>query len=99
MIPGGQNKMSAAIKFVESHRAGALFLIVVLGFALRIHGIAGTGFNEDEIFKLQASRAYLRGDFRPFGSPRRAGESVRDGFGESRRTQYARQSSGEHVIS
>jgi Dolichyl-phosphate-mannose-protein mannosyltransferase/Alg9-like mannosyltransferase family len=63
MIPGGQNKMSAAIKFVESHRAGALFLIVVLGFALRIHGIAGTGFNEDEIFKLQASRAYLRGDF------------------------------------
>ena len=31
--------------------------------------------------------------------PRRAGESVRDGFGESRRTQYARQSSGEHVIS
>jgi glycosyltransferase involved in cell wall biosynthesis len=32
-------------------------------------------------------------------SPRHAGESVRDGFGESRRTQYARQSSGEHVIS
>jgi len=31
-------------------------------------------------------------------SPRRAGESV-DGFGESRRTQYAKQSSGEHVIS
>lgn len=32
-------------------------------------------------------------------SPRRTGESVRDGFGESRRTQYAKQSSGEHVIS
>ena len=55
--------MSALTKFLEGHRAAALLLIVALGFALRFHGIDRFGFNEDEVHKLEASRAYLHGDF------------------------------------
>lgn len=63
MTPKGPNEMSAVTKFLEAHRAVTLLLIVVLGFALRFHGIDRFGFNEDEVHKLEASRAYLRGDF------------------------------------
>jgi hypothetical protein len=55
--------MSALTKFLEGHRAAALLLIVVLGFALRFRGIGQFGFNEDEFHKLEASRSYLHGDF------------------------------------
>jgi hypothetical protein len=59
----GLSDVSAVIKLLEGHRTAALLLIVVLGFALRFHGIDQFGFNEDEVHKLEASRAYLRGDF------------------------------------
>lgn len=39
----------------------ALVLLVLLGFALRIQGIVGIGFAEDEINKLEAARAYEGG--------------------------------------
>lgn len=42
-----------------------LVLLVLLGFALRAHGIAKAGFAEDEINKLEAARAYGRGDITP----------------------------------
>jgi len=52
--------VSAVTKLLEGHRAAALLLIVVLGFALRFHGIDQFGFNEDEVHKLEASRAPRR---------------------------------------
>jgi hypothetical protein len=42
-----------------------LALLVVVGFALRAHGIAELGFAEDEINKLEAVRAYGQGDITP----------------------------------
>jgi 4-amino-4-deoxy-L-arabinose transferase-like glycosyltransferase len=41
----------------------ALLLIVALGLALRIGGLDRVGFNEDEVHKVEAARAYLRGNF------------------------------------
>ena len=41
----------------------ALFLIVALGFALRFRGLDRVGFNEDEVHKVEAARAYLHGNF------------------------------------
>jgi hypothetical protein len=43
----------------------ALVLLALLGFALRAHGIGAAGFAEDEINKLEAARAYGRGDITP----------------------------------
>jgi hypothetical protein len=48
---------------VERHAVAALILVVMLGFALRIRGLDRAGFNEDEVQKINAARAYLRGDF------------------------------------
>jgi hypothetical protein len=42
-----------------------LALLVVAGFGLRAHGIAVAGFAEDEINKLEAARAYGRGQITP----------------------------------
>ncbi|HEX8128730.1 MAG TPA: glycosyltransferase family 39 protein [Pyrinomonadaceae bacterium] len=42
-----------------------LVLLVLLGFALRAHGISEPGFAEDEINKLEAARAYGGGDITP----------------------------------
>lgn len=39
-----------------------LILITALGFALRLRGLGKAGFNEDEIHKVEAARAYLHGD-------------------------------------
>ena len=48
---------------LERCAVSALVLIVALGFALRVRGLDRAGFNEDEIQKVDAARAYLRGDF------------------------------------
>ncbi|HEY0547127.1 MAG TPA: glycosyltransferase family 39 protein [Pyrinomonadaceae bacterium] len=45
--------------------AVALALMFVLGFALRLTGINAIGFAEDEANKLEAVRAYERGDITP----------------------------------
>jgi hypothetical protein len=46
----------------RSHKLAALFLIVTLGLVLRLRGLDQVGFNEDEVHKVQAARAYLHGD-------------------------------------
>ncbi|MBC7911380.1 MAG: glycosyltransferase family 39 protein [Pyrinomonadaceae bacterium] len=43
----------------------ALALMFVLGFGLRLSGVSALGFAEDEINKLEAVRAYGRGDISP----------------------------------
>jgi hypothetical protein len=43
----------------------ALAVLLVLGFGLRASGISSVGFAEDEINKLEAVRAYERGDISP----------------------------------
>jgi hypothetical protein len=43
----------------------ALVVFVVLGFALRLGGIERVGFAEDEINKIEAVKAYERGDISP----------------------------------
>ena len=48
---------------LERLAIAALVLIVALGFGLRGRGLDRAGFNEDEVQKLDAARAYLRGDF------------------------------------
>jgi Dolichyl-phosphate-mannose-protein mannosyltransferase len=42
-----------------------LVVLMLLGLALRIHGLSELGFAEDEINKLEAVRAYARGDITP----------------------------------
>jgi hypothetical protein len=39
--------------------------LIVMGLGLRLVGLGAVGFSEDEIQKLQAVRAYDRGDFTP----------------------------------
>ena len=50
-------------RLTRSQKVGALFLIVVLGLVLRLGGLERVGFNEDEVHKVEAARAYLHGDF------------------------------------
>src|SRR5277367_4791596 len=45
------------------YTTAALVLVVALGFFLRVRGLDRAGFNEDEVQKVNAARAYLRGDF------------------------------------
>ena len=47
----------------ERLAVASLVLIVALGFGLRVRGLDRAGFNEDEVQKVDAARAYLRGDF------------------------------------
>ena len=47
----------------RSQKVAALFLIVLLGLVLRLRGLGQAGFNEDEVHKVEAARAYLRGNF------------------------------------
>lgn len=49
--------------FINKHKIAALFLIVVLGFCLRVRGLGSVGFNEDEVQKVIAARSYLHGGF------------------------------------
>ena len=48
---------------IERYAVVALVMLVAVGFALRVGGISRPGFAEDEINKLEAARAYERGDF------------------------------------
>ena len=50
-------------KLTRSQKVAALFLIVVLGLVLRLGGLERVGFNEDEVHKVEAARAYLHGGF------------------------------------
>ncbi|HEX8686169.1 MAG TPA: hypothetical protein VF654_06690, partial [Pyrinomonadaceae bacterium] len=40
-------------------------VLTLLGLSLRVQGISELGFAEDEINKLEAVRAYARGDITP----------------------------------
>src|ERR1051325_6035244 len=67
--------LSATPRTVKPVRAGgiaiswdraavfALALMIVLGAGLRLKGLGSVGFAEDEINKVEAARAYDRGDF------------------------------------
>ena len=63
IAPAEQNESSTLAKLLERHALAALLLIVALGFCLRMRGLDRAGFNEDEVQKVNAARAYLHGDF------------------------------------
>jgi len=63
VLVAGQHETSVIAKSLERHATAALLLIVILGFGLRVRGLDRAGFNEDEVQKVNAARAYLRGDF------------------------------------
>ncbi len=63
MAPAVRCRESALARSLERHAFVAVVLIVTLGFSLRIRGLGSAGFNEDEIQKVSAARAYLHGDF------------------------------------
>jgi dolichyl-phosphate-mannose-protein mannosyltransferase len=50
-------------KVTRTQKIAALFMIVVLGLALRIGRLDRVSFNEDEVHKVEAARAYLRANF------------------------------------
>ena len=58
-----RNDRPIAMKLPSRNLAAILCLIVALGFFLRVRGLDRAGFNEDEINKVNAARAYLHGDF------------------------------------
>ena len=58
-----RNEQQIVTKLPSRKRAALLLLIVALGLFLRVRGLDRVGFNEDEINKVQAARAYLHGDF------------------------------------
>lgn len=61
VTPGVRQRQS--VLSLERHAVAAVVLVVMLGFALRVHGLDRAGFNEDEVQKVNAARAYLHGDF------------------------------------
>src|SRR5882672_4511303 len=63
VLVDGQHEASALARLLERHATVVLLLIVTLGFCLRARGLDRVGFNEDEVQKVNASRAYLRGEF------------------------------------
>src|SRR6266567_6364287 len=60
---GERGEKSMQANLTRTQKFAALFLIVALGLALRLRGLDRAGFNEDEINKVEAARAYLRGNF------------------------------------
>jgi len=50
-------------RVTRTQKIMALLMIVVLGLALRMGGLDRVGFNEDEVHKVEAARAYLGGNF------------------------------------
>src|SRR5258707_7469535 len=63
VLVAGQHEASALARLLERHATAVLLLIVTLGFCLRARGLDRVGFNEDEVQKVNAARAYLRGEF------------------------------------
>ena len=61
VAPGVRPRQS--VLSLERRAVVALVLVVMLGFALRIRGLDRAGFNEDEVQKVNAAHAYLRGVF------------------------------------
>src|SRR5256885_1396891 len=63
--PRATNRIRAGGIAVSWERAAviALALMIVLGAGLRLKGLGAVGFAEDEINKVDAARAYDRGDF------------------------------------
>ena len=53
------------VALLERHAVLVLTLLAALGFGLRASGLSRVGFAEDEINKLEAVRAYARGDITP----------------------------------
>lgn len=70
---GGANLTSPAMAAARRERLTlltrdvilVLVVLMLLGLALRVRGLAEIGFAEDEINKLEAVRAYGRGDITP----------------------------------
>jgi len=60
-LPGLQRL--GLVKSWEWSIVATLALLVILGFGLRINQLSAIGFAEDEMNKLDAIRAYERGDF------------------------------------
>jgi hypothetical protein len=50
---------------IERSLVLALAAMVVIGFGLRLRGLSSLGLSEDEVNKVEAVRAYARGDLRP----------------------------------
>jgi len=51
------------LELIRKHKTPILCLIVLLGLYLRLYDLGSTGFNDDEINKVEAARSYLHGDF------------------------------------
>jgi dolichyl-phosphate-mannose--protein O-mannosyl transferase len=63
MALAAQTGKRTIARLLERHATAVLLLIVALGFCLRMRGLDGVGFNEDEVQKVNAARAYLGDDF------------------------------------
>jgi hypothetical protein len=63
MALAAQTGKSMLARLLERHATAVLLLIVVVGFCLRLRGLDRVGFNEDEVQKVNAARAYLGDDF------------------------------------
>jgi hypothetical protein len=63
MALGAQTGNRTIARLLERHATAVLLLIVALGFCLRVRGLDRVGFNEDEVQKVNAARAYLADDF------------------------------------
>ena len=63
MTLAADSERSALARLLERHALAALLLIAAMGFCLRMRGLDRAGFNEDEVQKVNAARAYLHGDF------------------------------------
>jgi len=50
-------------ELIRKHKTTTLLLIVSLGLFLRLRGLDSTGFNDDEINKVDAAHSYLDGNF------------------------------------
>ena len=57
-----QRRDAATLSWAK-YAAMAVTVMIIFGFGLRLSGLGNVGFAEDEINKLEAVRAYDRGDF------------------------------------
>ncbi|HMJ24924.1 MAG TPA: glycosyltransferase family 39 protein [Pyrinomonadaceae bacterium] len=62
-FPRRLQKSGASVWSLEKISVMLIGLMVLAGFGLRVSGLGQIGFAEDEINKLEAVRAYDRGDF------------------------------------
>ena len=62
---GAATRRRITTSALERYAVVALIVLALAGFGLRVSGIGAVGFAEDEINKLEAVRAYGRGDITP----------------------------------